>query len=161
MASTTNTAIAPSFAPAGGGKRGRDGDDGRDRRRPDKPKPIEALVPIDLSPKGALRVMLMLLLTKANLGNVPSGGLLTESKKAKPLAARIALVEDWVGGLMRTPDGFKKARFSELAEAFVHVVRAANTAGLFDQLVALLTEEFTTRAENAANGDDDEDGDSE
>ena len=43
-----------------------------------------------------------------------------------------------------------QARFTELAKAFVHVIRAANTAGLYDQLVAMLVEILTTRALDAA-----------
>ena len=57
---------------------------------------------------------------------------------------------------MRAPPGVKQARFTELAEAFVHVVQAVNAAGLYDQLVAMLVELFTSRAiENAGDGESD------
>jgi len=50
-----------------------------------------------------------------------------------------------------------QARYSELAESFVHVLRAVNAAGLFDQLIAMLVELLTTRAvEQRARVDDDD-----
>ena len=66
----------------------------------------------------------------------------------------------WVEGHLSAPKGLVQARYSELAEAFVHVVRAVAAAGLFDQLVSMLVELLTTRATAArAEGDDASDGD--
>ena len=91
MSSSVRTAIAPSFGGGGGGggKRGRDGgDDGRDRRRPDKPKPIDKISMVDFGPDGRIRQMILLLLQVANLGTVPSGGLLTRGGQPKTLPER-------------------------------------------------------------------------
>ena len=159
MSSTINTSFAPSYAGGGGGKRGRDDDDGRD---PDKPKPLDkGLGLVDFAPDGELRELVKTLLKLANLGTVPSGGLLTKSKNLKSLADRTSVVAGWLSALINASPTRKKIAFSELAEAFVHTARAISIAGLFDQLVALLVEEFTTRAVDAANGDDDDDEDDE
>jgi hypothetical protein len=48
------------------------------------------------------------------------------------------------------------ARYTELAEAFVHVLRAVDAAGLFDPLVAMLVELLTNRAVERAEADDDD-----
>ena len=154
--STAHTTIAPSYASGGGGggKRGRtgDGDDGRDRRRPDKPKPIDKITMIDLGPEGKIRQLILLLLQVARLGDLPSSSLITTTfgPKERTLAWRTTVVSSWVGGLMRSPNGLVQARFTELAEAFVHVVRAVDTAGLYDQLVAMIVEILTNRALDAA-----------
>ena len=47
-----------------------------------------------------------------------------------------------------------QARYTELAESWVHVVRAVNAAGLFDQLVAMLVVELTARAVEQRRDDD-------
>ena len=132
--------------PGGGGKRSRGGDDERQRRYQDKPKPVDKMSNADFAPDGRIRLLLMQLLLMANLGDLPSGGLLTRGKQPKTLPERVNAVTTWLNGLMHAPNAVKQARFSELAEAFVHVVRAVNTAGMFDQLVAMLVELLTTRA---------------
>ena len=131
--STTHTAIAPSFSSSpggGGGKRGRDGgDDGRDRRRPHRPKPIDKITVLDFGPTGRLRRLILLLLQTANLGDLPSGGLLTRSGQPKTLPERTTAVRSWVEGHLNAPNGLVQARYSELAESFLHVLRAVNAAG--------------------------------
>ena len=164
MSSSVRTAIAPSFGSGrgsgGSGKRGRDGDDGRDPRRPVKPKPLDNFGLVDLGPDGRLRAMILLMLKVANLGTVPSGGLLTHGGQPKTLPERTNCVRRWVDGHLNAPKGLVAAKYSELAEAFVHVVRAVAAAGLFDQLVSMLVELLTTLATAAqAEGDDDSDGD--
>ena len=157
--STTRTAIAPSFSSSpggGGGKRGRDGgDDGRDRRRPDKPKPVDKISAADFGPEGRLRQLILLLLT-ANLGEPPSGSLLTRSGQLKPLNERVTAVTRWVEGHIRAPSSLVHARYTELAESFVHVLRAVDAAGLFDQLIAMVTELLSNRATTRADGDESE-----
>ena len=160
MSSTAHTALAPSFGSGtggGGGKRGRgDDDDGRDRRRPEKPKPLDKISMADFGPGGRLRQLILLLLQTANLGDLPSGGLLTRGGHAKTLPERTEAVRRWVDGHLSAPNGLMQARYSELAESFVHVLRAVNAAGMFDQLVAMLVELLTNRAVDRAEGDDDE-----
>ena len=55
---------------------------------------------------------------------------------------------------MNAPKGLVQARYTELAESWVHVVRAVNAAGLFDQLVAMLVVELTARAVEQRRDDD-------
>ena len=152
---STNTAMAPSFGPSytgGGGKRERDGDDRRDGRR-DGPRPVDKEVTlVALGPKGWLRLLIMAMVANANLGNLPSGGLLTAGGQPKTYSERSTKVGEWVTAQLTAPEGFVKSRFSEMAEAFVHIVRAVNKAGLYDQLVALLVEVLT----DAALDDDDD-----
>ena len=54
---------------------------------------------------------------------------------------------------MNAPTAVKQERFSELAEAFVHVIRAVNAAGLYDQMIAMLVEQLTNRAVTWADED--------
>jgi hypothetical protein len=158
--STVHTAIAPSFGGGGGGggggKRGRDGDDGRDRRRPDKPKPLDKISLSDFGPEGRIRRLLLLLLETANLGNLPSGSLLTRGGQLKALSDRTAAVSSWVEGHLNAANGLMQARYSELAESFVHVLRAVNAAQLFDQMVAMLVQLLSDRAIERAEGEDEE-----
>ena len=149
--SSTRTAIAPSYAGGGGGgggKRGRDGDDRRDRRHLDRPKPLDKISAADLGPDGAVRKMLLMLLQLANLGDLPSSSLIpiTDGPRARTLEWRTTVIETWLRGLSRAPNAVVQARFTELADAFVHVVRAVSAAGLYDQLVAMLVELLTNRA---------------
>ena len=149
--STVNTSIAPSYAVGGGGDkrhRGEDGDDGRDRRRPEKPKPLDKISIVDFGPQGQIRQMILLLLQVANLGDLPSSSLITTTfgPKARTLEWRTTVVRTWAEGLMHAPNGLVRARFTELAEAFIHVLRAVNAAGLFEQLIAMLVELLTSRA---------------
>ena len=158
--SIASTAIAPSaFTGGGGGKRGRGGDDGRDRRRPDRPKPIDKISAADFGPNGRLRQLILTLLQLANLGDLPSGSLLTRGGQPKTLSERSASVSRWAEGLLQASNGLMQARYSELAEAFVHVLRAVLTAGLFDQFVAMLVELLTNRAVDRADGEDDHEDD--
>jgi hypothetical protein len=163
MSSSVRTACAPSYGGGdggGGGKRGRGdgggggGGDGGDDRRPKKPKPQDVLSAADFGPEGRLRRLILLLMQTANLGNLPSGGLLTHSGFPKTLPQRTDAVRSWVQGHLNAPNGLVQARYTELAESFVHVLRAASSAGLFDQMVAMLVELLTTRAEELADDDD-------
>jgi hypothetical protein len=96
----------------------------------------------------------------ANLGTVPSGGLLTRGGQPKTLPERTNCVRRWVDGHLHASQGLVAAKYTELAEAFVHMVRAIAAAGLFDQLVSMLVEVLTNLAIAAqAEGDDDSDGD--
>ena len=52
-------------------------------------------------------------------------------------------------------EGLVQGKYSELAEAFVHILRAVNSAGLYDQL-AMLVELLTNRAVDRADGKDDD-----
>ena len=161
MSSSVRTATAPSFGGGGGGgggKRGRDnGDDGRDRRRPDKPKPLDKITVVDFGPDGQIRQLILLLMVVANLGTLPSGSLLTRGGQPKTLSERTDAVRRWVEGHLNAPNGLVQARYSQLAESFVHVLRAVNAAGLFDQMVAMFVELFTTRAVERASDDDGDD----
>ena len=47
-----------------------------------------------------------------------------------------------------------QAKYSELAESFVHILRAVNSAGLYDQLLAMLVELLTNRAVDRAEPED-------
>ena len=143
--------IAPSFGGGGGGgggKRGRDGDDGRDRRRPGRAKPLDKIGAADFGPDGRIRQLILLLLQTANLGNLPRGGLLID--------AGTQLVRRWVNGHIHASKGLMAARYTELAESFVHVLRAVANAGYFDQLVAMLLEFFTTQTFEQAKSNDEE-----
>ena len=154
--STINTAIGPSFASCGGGgKRGRRDDDDRGRR-PDKPKPADKISAADFAPAGRVRQLLLLLLQVANLGSLPSGGLLTGSGQPKSLDDRTSAVRRWVESHLHASQGLVQGRYSELAESFVHVLRAVNKAGFFDQLLAMFTELLTNRAVERAERDDDD-----
>ena len=149
--STINTSIAPSYASGGGGggKRGRgDGDDGRDRRCPDKPKPLDKISITDFGPEGKIRQLILLLLQVAKLGDLPSSSLITTTfgPKARTLEWRTTAVSTWAEGLMHAPPGLQNARFTELAQSFVHVLRAVSAAGLFDQAISMLVEILTNRA---------------
>lgn len=156
-----DTAIAPSVVggrggSGGGGKRGRrDDDDGRDRRRPDKLKPMDKIGAADFGPTGRIRQLLLLLLQTANLGTLPSGGLLTRGGQPKTLPERTDKVKNWVDGHLSAPNGLMQARYSELAESFVHTIRAVNQVGMYDQLVAMLVELLTTQAVERAEAADD------
>jgi hypothetical protein len=156
MSSSVRTAMAPTFGSGGGSKRERDGDDGRDRRRPERPKPLDKISMVDFGPDGRIRQLLLLLLQVANLGDLPSGSLLTRGGQPKTLPERTDAVRRWVEGHLNAPNGLVQARYTELAEGFVHVVRAVNAAGLFDQLVTMLVELLTTRAVERAEADDDD-----
>ena len=155
--STVHTAIPPSFGGGGGGgKRRRDGDDGRDRRRPERPKPTDKIGAADFAPDGRIRQMVLLLLRTANLGTLPSGGLLTQGGDKKSLDDRTNAVRRWVDGHLHAANGLVASRYTELAESFVHLLRAVATSGFYDQLVAMLVEYFTNRAVDLFASDDDE-----
>ena len=153
------TAIAPSFAGGGGGgggKRDRDGDDGRDRRRRDRPKPLDKLSAADFAPDGSIRKLVLSLLQVASLGDLPSSDLITTTfgPRAKTLEWRTTLVSSWLGGLKDSPNWLVLAHFTELAEAFVHVLRAVEATGFYDQLVAIVVEFLTNRALEQAGKED-------
>ena len=99
---------------------------------------------------------MLLLLQIANLGDLPSSSLITTTfgPKERTLEWRTTAVSTWIEGLMRAPRAVVQARFTELAEAFVHVVRAVSAAGLYDQLVAMVVEVLTNRALEQADQED-------
>ena len=76
-----------------------------------------------------MRRIFLALLAMANLGTPPRGNLVHANGSMRTLEHRMAVVEPWVEGLLNVNDGLMAARFSHLAEAFVHVLRAANQAG--------------------------------
>jgi len=143
---TARTVSAPCcWQGGGGGKRRRDDDD-RDRRRRDKPKPVDHNVSlIALGPEGTLREIIRLFLETANLGELPSRVLLTGGGQLKPLSARTDAVRRWAMGVMHADQDLIDSRFSELAEAFVHILRCANTRGILDQVIAMLVEMLAER----------------
>ena len=128
--------------PCGGGKRRRDGDDGRQRRAQDQSKPIDKLTKGDLAEGGRLRVVYYAHLSMGTIGTPPRGQLLTVTNNRKPLHERTQVVTTWLDGLERSPSFVK----SELSEAFVHVVRAVRASGLYDHFVDTLVEHLTDRA---------------
>ena len=83
-----------------------------------------------------------------------SGSLLTRGGQPKTLSERSTAVARWVDGHLHAPVGLVQAKYSELAEAFLHILRAVNSAGLYDQLLAMLVELLTNRAVDRAEGDD-------
>ena len=94
---------------------------------------MDRLSMADFAPDGRIRQLLLLLLATANLGELPSGGLLTGTKQPKTLNDRTAVVRRWVEGHLHAPTGLVSTRYTELAEAFVHVVwslSVRNTGGL-------------------------------
>ena len=124
---------------------------------PDKPKPTDCFAADAFGPKGPLRKLVRVLLKTANLGNnLLHSGLLTHGGNAKPLHERTQAVRRWVDGHLHAPLGVRQARYSELAESFVHVLRASNSAGKYDQLVAMLVELMTNNALGAADSDEDD-----
>ena len=76
-----------------------------------------------------MRSLIKAALKKANLGALPNKRLLTATGAKRTLEQRMAVVEPWVEGLLHASDGLMAAKFSHLAEAFVHVLRAVNQAG--------------------------------
>lgn len=156
--STGRTACAPSHGNRGGG--------GGDRKRPHGgggggggpgggPPPTDKLGAADIGPEGELRKILISFLVVANLGTVPSGGLFTAGGTEKTVPQRVSLVENWTNSFLNVTDEFMARRYSTMAVAFAHVVRAASAAGLFDQVVMILVEEFTAREQRRRNDDDD------
>ena len=65
-------------------------------------------------------------------------------------------MSSWVEGHLNATNGLVQARYSELAESFVHVLRAVNAAQLFDQMVAMLVQLLSDRAIERAEGEDEE-----
>ena len=116
--SSVRTAIAPSFAGGGGGgsgvKRGRDGGDGGDdRRRPGKPKPTDKISAADFGPEGRIRQLILMLLQLANLGDLPSGSLLTRGGQPKTLSERSTAVGRWVEGQLHASAGLVQAKYRQ------------------------------------------------
>jgi hypothetical protein len=93
---------------------------------------VDKLSIVDLGPDGRIRKLILLEINVANLGNLPSGSLLTRGGQAKTLSERTEAVQSWVDGqFLHAPAGLIRATYSELAESFVHVLRAVNAAGLY------------------------------
>ena len=110
-------------------------------------KPIDASITrVALGPDGHLRQQILTALKTANLGNLPSGGLLTPTGAPKMLADRVNKVRNWLDNHLGASDKLMKEKYSELAIAFAHLARAVADAGLYNQLVALLVEYLTPLA---------------
>ena len=167
--STVNTAMPPSHARAGGGagrglargrgfKRGRDWQSGRHRRDSrvlEAEKAVDEIQAKHFHIDGPMRTAALGLAKVANTGTKPT--LLDEDGNEKKLIDRMSAVRSWLEGLDGALDtsidigGGKRVslvqqRFSPLAEALTHVVRATSDAGYFDQLVAMLVDELTEQA---------------
>lgn len=121
----------------------------------DKPPPADHIGAADFGEGGRLYPV-VLELSKA-LGDPPSKKLLTVGKAEKPKHERLAVVRGWLDNHRTAPPKLTAAVYSELSLAFVHVVRAAHTAGMFDVLVEALTHELTARARASATADSDDD----
>ena len=96
-----------------------------------------------------IRDSIQRLLSIANLGNLPSSSLLTGGGNLKTGPERVDSVKRWVNGFLTVPDHRLQTSFSELAESFVHVLRAVSAAGMYDQIVAMLVETLSNRALNS------------
>lgn len=104
-------------------------------------KPIDtSITRVSLGPDGHMRKQILAALKSANLGNLPSGGLLTDTGKPKAYADQVNKVRKWIDGHIGASRKLMEAKYSEMAVAFVHLVRAVADAGLYNQLVALLVE---------------------
>ena len=113
-------------------------------------KPTDARITlVALGPDGPLRKQIFAALETANLGTPPAGGLMTKTGNPRAPFDRIAKVSNWVDGHLCASAPLMKAKYSEMATSFAHLVRAITDAGLYDQLVALLTEHYTTLAVEA------------
>ena len=156
--SSVRTAMAPprgggsgcGGSGGGGGKRGRggDGDDGRDPRRPHRPRPSDKISESDFGPGGRLRQLILLMMQTANLGNnIMRGKMLTGGGNLKPLSERTAAVQVWVDSYLTAADGLVKEKYTEMAEGFVHILRAVRDAGLVNRLVAMLVVYFEEQLE--------------
>ena len=154
-----NTQKTYSFGNGGGGSRkraggpGGDDDDDDEKKAPNRKKPTDPFSAVDLGPTGTMRNLLLLLFTLANLGTKPN--MLTKNRNLKDASQRLELVGQWVTALMHSPSVVQAKRFSELAEAFLHVLRACANAGLFDEVVALLCAQLSSKALEETDDDDD------
>ena len=113
---------------------------GRSQPPRDK-KPIDASITrVSLGPDGHMRKQIFAALESANLGNLLSRGLLTGTGAPKAYAAQVLKVRKWIDGYLGASNKLMEAKFSEMAVAFVHLVRAVADAGLYNQMVALLVD---------------------
>ena len=111
-------------------------------------KPTDASITrVSLGPDGHMRKQIFAALESANLGNLPSGGLLTDTGAPKMYADQVNKVSKWINGHIGASNKLMEAKYSEMAIAFVHLVRAVTDAGLYNQLVALLVGYLAPRAE--------------
>ena len=147
----------------GGGKRDRDDDeDERRRRGPDKkPTPIDKVFVSTLGVEGPLRALVMILI---NLGvmasTTPSAKLLTKGGDPKSSKERRGIVGAWMQKACCAPAGVMQRSYSELAQAFVHVLRAVHNSPDPDTLRILekiLTEKLTADAVKRHEAADDSD----
>ena len=77
----------------------------------------------------------------------PSAKLLTKGSDPKALHERRDAVRHWMQSIRSMADGVLQSRFSELAQAFVHVVRAVyNSPDSWRVLEGILIDELTERA---------------
>jgi hypothetical protein len=136
-----------------GGGGGREREDGGDDRqwKAQARKPLDHLQHQDEQ----MRQLLESILRLANVGNVPAL-LMKKTGKPKPYSERFNAVRNWCNGLDRAPQNLMAAKFSELSEALVHVLRAATAAGHFDNVVRELVLILTRTAESAHGGSDEE-----
>jgi hypothetical protein len=139
----------------GRGRDAREGDGGDDhnRKRPAQRKPVDRFGAIPWNVDGSLRQLLEMILRLANHGPVPE--LLTKGTGVrKPPHIRHAAIRKWCTGLEGAPAGVMAARFTELSEALVHVLRAAIVAGHFEDAVTMVTSILTRTAEIAREAEE-------
>ena len=105
---------------------------------------------LDLRPGGWARTAILALLDRrgANLGQPPSRKLKTVGGNLKPLDECNEAVRSWLSGMINAGNGLMRDRYSEGAVAFVHLLRSARDAGLFDQVTALVTQHLCDRLED-------------
>ena len=174
--STTNTYMAPSYGSRNarpGGSRGgardhrRDDDDDDWRPQIDKkewgPRPTDTFNLVDFGPNGWVRGLLLSQMRGANVGQPPSGSLLTNNRKTarghrclKSEADQIAAIQTWVNSMLTTPDKYLHRNFSPLAEHFVRTLRMLSAAGFYDQVIALLRELRVAEAQKIIDAEQDD-----
>ena len=130
----------------GGGNRGGGGGDDRNNHKRHRQAPLDKMGDADF-----LKFLSMMdgILDIANLGDLPSKVLITGTpgeKVQRPKSERTQAVKKWAESHRDVAMGLACSRYTELAQSFVHMLRAANTAGLWDRLIEWLTEQLTQRA---------------
>ena len=105
---------------------------------------------LDLRPGGWARTAILALLDRrgANLGQPPNRKLKTVGGNLKPLGECNDAVSTWLSGMLNAANGLMRDRYSEGAIAFVHLLRSARDAGLFDEVLALVTQHLRDRIED-------------
>ena len=120
----------------------------REEYRP-RPKPVDKMSRVDMGPGGWAREAFPALLKNrggANLGQPPK--LKTAGDNLKSMDECTAAVRNWLSGMLNAANGLMRDRYSEGAVAFVHLLRSARDAGLFDEVLALVTQRLRDRLED-------------